>query len=81
MTGEQVFLAVLELADPADRTVYLDKVCGGNVALRRQVEELLAAHFKPGAFLDEPVGEQLLAGSAAPNPDVTVDLHARETTK
>jgi eukaryotic-like serine/threonine-protein kinase len=61
MTEEQVFLAALDLTDPADRAAYLEKACGGDVELRRQVEEL-AAHFKTGDFLDEPLGKQLDAG-------------------
>jgi formylglycine-generating enzyme required for sulfatase activity len=64
MTEEQVFLGVLDLADPAERAAYLDKACGGDVEFRRQVEALLAAHFKTGAFLDEPVVKQLGVGSA-----------------
>jgi eukaryotic-like serine/threonine-protein kinase len=63
MTEEQVFLAVLDLADPAERTAYLDEVCGRDVEFRRNVEELLAAHFRAGEFLDEPLGKQLEAGS------------------
>ncbi len=77
MTEEQVFLAVLELANPADRTAYLEKACGGDVALRRQVEELLAAHFKAGAFLDEPALEQLAADAAIPSQDNTPDLRVQ----
>jgi formylglycine-generating enzyme required for sulfatase activity len=76
MTEEQVFLAVLELADPSDRTAYLDKACGGDVEFRRQVEALLAAHFKTGAFLDEPVGRRLGAGPATPFLDDTTDRRA-----
>jgi serine/threonine protein kinase len=76
MTEEQVFLAALELADPAERTAYLDQACGTDVEFRRQVEELLAAHFKAGAFLDEPVAEQMAAGSASPCTENTVELHA-----
>jgi serine/threonine protein kinase len=72
MSEEQVFLAALELADPADRTAYLEKACGGDTEFRRQVEGLLAAHFKPGAFLDEPAVAQIAAGSATPVPDNTV---------
>jgi formylglycine-generating enzyme required for sulfatase activity len=74
MTEEEIFLAVLDLTTPSERTAYLDKACGGDVEFRRQVEELLAAHFKTGAFLDEPVGMQLEAGSATPidiNPVTT----------
>jgi serine/threonine protein kinase len=66
MTEEQVFLAAVELADPAERTTYLDEACGRDVDFRRQVEELLAAHFKPGPFLDEPFARQMAAGLATP---------------
>jgi len=72
MTEEQVFLAAIDLADPTDRSAYLEKACGGDVELRRRVEELLIAHFKSGAFLDEPVGEQLGTGSAASGWDQVV---------
>jgi eukaryotic-like serine/threonine-protein kinase len=76
VTEEQLFLAVLDLANPADRAAYLDVACGRDVELRRQVENLLAAHFKPGEFLDEPVGKQLEAGSATPSNDNSVTPHA-----
>src|SRR5215469_7236419 len=76
MTEEQVFLGALALADPADRTAYLDKVCGGDAEFRRQVEALLAAHFKSGEFLDVPAGEQRRAASAATIRDNTVYLRA-----
>ena len=69
MTEEQVFLAVLDLADPADRAAYLDRACGADREFRRQVEMLLAAHFKTGEFLDKPVGKQMAAGSASPCND------------
>jgi hypothetical protein len=74
MTEEQVFLAILDLANPADRTAYLEKACGGDGELRRQVEELLAAHFKAGPFLDEPAVEQMAVESASPFHDSTADV-------
>lgn len=64
MTDEQVFLAALELADADARAAYLDKACGVETELRQRVEELLAAHFKSGTFLDEPITEQLGHGHA-----------------
>jgi serine/threonine protein kinase len=76
MTEEQVFLAALELAGPAERSAYLDQVCGTDVEFRRHVEELLAAHFKPGAFLDEPLAGQLAAGSTTPSNADTLDRPA-----
>ena len=66
MTEEQIFLSAVELADSVDRIAYLEKACSGDAELRRRVEGLLAAHFKPGEFLDEAVGKQLGAGPAHP---------------
>ncbi len=67
MTEEQAFQAVLELDDEAARSAYLDKTCGVDTAFRRQVEALLAAHFKSGEFLDVPAAEQGQAGSRDDN--------------
>ncbi len=33
MTEEQVFLAAVDFASPDDRAAYLEKVCGGDVAV------------------------------------------------
>jgi tetratricopeptide (TPR) repeat protein/serine/threonine protein kinase len=51
---EEVFLAAVELADPAERAAYLDRACGTDAGFRRKVEALLAAHFRSGEFLDSP---------------------------
>ena len=59
----------------ADRAAYLDEVCGQNSELRRQVEELLAAHERSGQFLDEPAAEQMAAGPQSPTAE-TVALNA-----
>jgi formylglycine-generating enzyme required for sulfatase activity len=76
MTEEEVFLAALDLTSPSERAAYLEKACGGDVQFRRQVEALLAAHFKTGAFLDEPVGKQLEAGWATPIDTSPTTPHA-----
>ncbi|WP_020468670.1 bifunctional serine/threonine-protein kinase/formylglycine-generating enzyme family protein [Zavarzinella formosa] len=78
MTEEQVFLAALDLDNPDDRTAFLEKACGGDVAFRRQVDELLAAHFKPGEFLNEPLGRQLGSGLATPVHDCLVSQIANQ---
>lgn len=77
MTEEEVFLAVLDLTEPADRNAYLDRACGRDAEFRRQVEELLAAHFKSGDFLDEPLGQQMAAGLVTPVTGETVALTDR----
>jgi len=48
-----IFNAALEL-EPAARAAYLDQACAGDAALRRQVEDLLAAHEQAGDFLETP---------------------------
>jgi eukaryotic-like serine/threonine-protein kinase len=39
--------------EPGDRVAYLEAECGDDAGLRREVEELLAAHAMPGNILDE----------------------------
>ena len=60
--------------EPADRTIFLDKACGGNARLRLQVESLIVAHDREDHMIDFPVykaaaemltkEEQLKAGQA-----------------
>jgi len=47
MTERSVFLAALDLNDPAARAVYLDETCAADHGLRRRVDDLLAAHAGP----------------------------------
>jgi hypothetical protein len=42
--AKSLFLAVSDLADPAERAAYLDGECGGDAALRARVEALLRAN-------------------------------------
>src|SRR5205085_8808334 len=39
---------------PAGRAAFLDRACAGDPDLRRQVDELLAAHAEAGGFLEPP---------------------------
>jgi tetratricopeptide (TPR) repeat protein len=54
MTERSIFLAALEIDDPAQRAVYLDRACAGDPALRSQLEQLLKAHQEPGRFMERP---------------------------
>src|SRR5262249_38079898 len=83
MTERTIFMAALEIADPAERAAYLEQACGGDAALRHQVETLLAAHEREGGFLDVPALEQV---AARPRPGVpaippTVAPEAPEETQ
>src|SRR5687768_1770432 len=49
----QLFHAALEVG-PDSRIAFVTGACGGDEALRQEVESLLAAHDKVGAFIATP---------------------------
>jgi hypothetical protein len=53
---ERLYHAALE-RDPACRAVFLQESCGGDVALRREVEEMLALTQRHAGFLERPALE------------------------
>jgi serine/threonine protein kinase/tetratricopeptide (TPR) repeat protein len=55
LTEREIFLEALEMPTPESRAIYLQTACGGDVVLRRNVEELLKEHSS---------NDSLLAGSA-----------------
>jgi serine/threonine protein kinase/Flp pilus assembly protein TadD len=61
-----LFLAALDIVDPAKRAAYLDKACAGNAALREHLERLLRMHDQIGCFLEAP-----LPGAASGSPEQT----------
>ena len=63
--AKTLFLAASDLSDPAERTAYLERECGGDAELRQRVEALLAAH--DGA---EPLLEKA-AATASVRTDLT----------
>ncbi len=50
-TPFEIFSEALDLSDPAELKAYLDHACGGDAALRAQVENLLA-HHRSDSFLE-----------------------------
>ncbi len=50
---QTIFAEALEIPDAAQRDAYLARACGGDLALRREVEELLRADAVAGRFLPE----------------------------
>jgi serine/threonine protein kinase/tetratricopeptide (TPR) repeat protein len=51
---ETIFGEAVEIAARGDRDAYLDRACGRDESLRRQVESLLVAHDRAGDFLGSP---------------------------
>jgi serine/threonine protein kinase/tetratricopeptide (TPR) repeat protein len=67
MNEESLFVAALEKPTASERQAFLDEACAGDVALREQVERLLAAHTKSLGILDQsarpPGWPEVTAGS------------------
>ncbi len=51
---EALFAAVLEKPTRPERAAYLEGACGGDHALQKRIEALLAAHNALGGVLDAP---------------------------
>src|SRR5262249_43021501 len=51
---KHLFLSALDLATGAERTAFLDRACGADLSLRRQIEAMLRAHFAGDSFLEKP---------------------------
>jgi serine/threonine protein kinase len=70
---KEIFSQALAKQPPAEREQYLAEACAGNLALRQEVESLLAAHEQAGGFLQPPV-----AGGAA-RPTILITPPAETT--
>jgi eukaryotic-like serine/threonine-protein kinase len=51
---KELFVAALEVVDPATRRELLDRACGSDPELRQRVEVLLNAHDHPESALERP---------------------------
>ena len=76
MNERTVFLAALDITDPAERSIYLDRACAGNSKLRQQVDALLMANDRSGEFLNVPALRQMVD-----NPDVTQTSEMKNESK
>ena len=80
-----LFDAAARIESADQRAVYLDKACGDNLELRKQVDQLLQSDQQVGSFLEKPVSglDETIAPTAAgsalagSDPEVTgMDLAA-----
>src|ERR1700752_4389939 len=70
-----IFGAAIEQAPPAERGAYVDDACAGNLHLRREVEDLLAAHDRLGGGLGNghpPGPVATLDGAQAERPGMAI---------
>ena len=68
MNEESIFEAALGKQTPAERSAYLEEACGGDRALRQQLEALLKIHDKVGNFLEQPALEQVALSETQAEP-------------
>ena len=54
LSVHEIFAAALALSDPRVPLAYLDRACAGDLALRQELESLLAAAGRAGSFLESP---------------------------
>ena len=66
MNERDLFIAALQIDDPAERAAYLDKACGGDAELRQRVEALLAAFGQAGSFLQQPAAAPAATAEGTP---------------
>src|SRR5215469_24051 len=51
---ESILAAAVEITAAEERRRFVERACGGDADLRRQVEELVSNHFRAGSFLEAP---------------------------
>src|SRR6516162_8393596 len=68
MNERDIFIAALHEKDPATRAAFLDKVCGDDQTLRKQVEQLLREEEQLGSFLEQPAEPQPGTGPVTRTP-------------
>ncbi len=63
MNERQIFEAALEIKDQKERKAFLEKICGGNQALRSRIEKLLQSLEISSDFLGVPAPQELAAAN------------------
>jgi tetratricopeptide (TPR) repeat protein/serine/threonine protein kinase len=58
MSERDLFIAALQISDPAEQSAWLDRECDGDAALRRRIGVLLQALDQAGSLLEPPVVAQ-----------------------
>lgn len=66
---EEIFARALEISAPGERARLLEKWCGGEMELRREIESLLEAHEGAGTFMGGAEVETMRAGLPLPRAE------------
>jgi serine/threonine protein kinase/tetratricopeptide (TPR) repeat protein len=69
MSEETLFSQAIQIADAAERQTFVDRECAGNTELRRELEQLLVAHYA-----NSPLDHALPEGKRSySDPDATFE--------
>jgi len=77
LSEETLFVAALDIADPAKRLAYLDEACSGHPELRQRLEVLLRAHQLAGNYLETtPLAVSAVPSALGPlEPGAVIDRY------
>ena len=67
--ADEIFFAAMEMDCSAERSVYVEKACGDDVSLRRQVERLLSAVDESESFFAEDAPTHVTTAEVAETLD------------
>ncbi|MFO0958885.1 MAG: protein kinase [Isosphaeraceae bacterium] len=65
MRERDIFAAAREIAEPAARSAFLARACGGDAGIKARVEVLLRAEDRPDSLLDRPPLEPVASDTLA----------------
>jgi eukaryotic-like serine/threonine-protein kinase len=68
-----LFNAALDLADPADRTAFLDRACDDDRELRQRLGDLLAAYEQPAEAVEHPLAAYVGQATAPDRAPVSAE--------
>src|SRR5262245_30134750 len=70
---QRILSEAVEIPSNAERQALVQRECGGDAALKQQVEDLIANHLQAGGFLESPAHHDLPTNAfSGPNGDDTV---------
>lgn len=78
--GDAIFSTAIEMDSAEERDAYISGACGNDAALRRQVEERVAAHFQAKEASDKPP-VAAASGRKSEHSDGTYEDDHRETPR
>lgn len=66
---DNLFCEAIVIDDATARLTFIKEASGENTQLSQQLEKLVAAHFRAGEFLQEPLGEREAKYALSDDPD------------